>query len=541
MAGGKETPRQKMIGMMYLVLMAMLALNVTREVLNAFAVVNSGLRHTNKNYDEKNQSTYDLFKKANEVDPKKTGPFYQKALIAQQLSKDFCRHIDSIRTHIIAETEGIPWDTAFKIPLIDVQAKEQFDKSTEYLINDNAAEDGSKGEAHKIKVMIGVYRKKMLALLVNPKDSVDVQVGLLTPDVFSKSAQAYQNWEIYNFYDSPLAACVVSLTRIQNDIKNAEASVIQNLLSSIDTKSYKVDKIAAEVIPKATYVTLGDSFHAEIFLAASQSTQNPVVTIDSINGKAIEKQNVKTSGGSGYYAEKANSEGPVTFSGTIGIKHPGDNTYDHYFFRSSYIAAKPSVVVSPTEMNVFYIGVPNPIDVSAAGFANSDLQVTCSGGSLSKTATGYQVTLPAGSKQTINPQTGPFCSISVSGKMPDGSHKSLGPPRQFRIKRVPDPCCYVANKKGDINVTKSELAIATQVQARMDNFDFNLSYAVTSFEMVVTVNGQTAQKTSNSNLFTPDMKNLMGQIGKGSHIIIQNVHVKGPDTRVIPGVNISVN
>jgi hypothetical protein len=190
---------------------------------------------------------------------------------------------------------------------------------------------------------------------------------------------------------------------------------------------------------------------------------------------------------------------------------------------------------------VFYIGVPNPVSISAAGFANSDLQPSCSGGSLSKGAGGYIVTLPAGAKQTINDHDGPFCFVSVSGKMPDGSHKSLGPPEKFRIKRVPDPVCYVANKKGDANVTKGELSIATQVQARMENFDFNLTYAVTGFEMVVTVNGNTVQLESKSNLFTPQMKTLMNQVGRGSHIIIQQVHVHGPDTRVIPGVNISVN
>ncbi len=124
--------------------------------------------------------------------------------------------------------------------------------------------------------------------------------------------------------------------------------------------------------------------------------------------------------------------------------------------------------------------------------------------------------------------------------MPDGSHRAIGTPYKFRIKRVPDPTCYVANKKGDIDISKAQLSIATQVQARMDGFDFDLSYAVTSFEMVVTVNGQTVKKLSNSNLFTPEMKTLMNQVQRGSHIIIQGVHVKGPDSRTIPGVNITI-
>jgi len=540
MAGGKETPRQKMIGMMYLVLMAMLALNVSRQVLNAFAVVNDGLRFTNKNFDQKNQSTYDLFKKSDDQDHKKVDPFYQKALEAQKLSKQLCIHIDSLKTRLISVADDKPWDTAAKISLADVDSKETFDKPTAILINDNAAEDGSKGEAHKLKMMLAAYRKQMLSL-VNPRDTNEVNIGLLTPDVFNKASGQKENWEIYNFYDSPLAAVVVTLTRLQNDVKNAEASVVQSLFSNIDATSYKFDKLNTVVLPRSNYVIIGDSFHAQIFLSASQTTQTPIVTIDSINGKSIEPQKVTVSGGIGEYGYKPTTEGPITFSGTIGIRQPGTNEIKPYFFRSSYLAAKPSVVVSPTEMNVFYIGVPNPVSISAAGFANSDLQPSCSGGNLTKTATGYVVTLPAGAKQTINEKDGPFCTISVSGKMPDGSHKSLGEASKFRIKRVPDPLCYVANKKGDIHVTKAELSIATQVQARMDNFDFNLSYDVTSFEMVVTVNGATVQLQSNTNRFTDQMKKLMNQLGSGSHIIIQDVHVHGPDSRVIPGVNISIN
>lgn len=536
MAGGKETPRQKMIGMMYLVLMAMLALNVSRQVLNAFAVVNSGLKITNANFDQKNEVTYSLFKKADEQDHKKVDPYYQKALLAQKYSKDLCRHIDSLRTKLISVADEKPWDTAAKISLADVESKETFDKPTAILINDNAAEDGSKGEAHKLKLMLAAYRKQMLGLL-NPKDSNDVNIGLLTPDVFNKASGLKENWEIYNFYDSPLAACVVTLTHIQNDVKNAEASVVAKLFANIDVATYKFDKLNTVVLPKNNYVVMGDSFHAQIFLAASQSTQNPVVTIDSINGRAITPEKVNVSGGIGYYGDRPETEGPITFAGTIGIKDPVTGNLTHYPFRSSYLAAKPSVVISPTQMNVFYIGVPNPVSISAAGFADADIQPSFNGpGSMTGSKGNYVVTLnPSSAKQ------GTECSISVSGKMPDGSHKSLGQPAKFRIKRVPDPACYVANKKGDIHVTRGELAIATQVQARMDNFDFNLNYDVTSFEMVVTVNGNTVQLQSNSKMFTPQMKTLMGQIGSGGHIIIQDVHVHGPDSRVIPGVNITIN
>lgn len=541
MAGGKETPRQKMIGMMYLVLTAMLALNVSKQVLNAFAVVNEGLVKTNENYAKKNESNYQIFEKAMKDDPQKTAKYYNNAMEAKKLSAALCVGIDSIKAMLISVTDAVPLKTADTMHLIDVNAKENFDIPTRIMVNTSAAEDGSKGEAHKLKMRLQVFRKQMLALLDRPQDSSDVKIGMLMPNVYNTNLKEHQSWEAYNFEEQPLASAVVTLTRLQNEVRNAETSVVQKLLSSIDRSSIKIDKMLPVVLPRTTYIVLGDSFHAQIFLAAEQHhTIQPQITIDSINGKAVEQEKVPVTLGQGNYSVKPTTEGPVVFSGTIQMKSAEGDKMDKYLFRSSYLAARPSVVVSPTEMNVFYIGVPNPVSISAAGFANSDIQPSCSGGSLTKTATGYQVVLPAGATPTKDPKTGPFCTISVSGRMPDGSHKSLGEPAKFRIKRVPDPTCYVANKKGDIDIPKAQLAIATQVQARMDGFDFNLSYAVTSFEFVVSVNGVTVKKASSSNLFTEEMKQLMNKVGKGSHIIIQDVHVSGPDKRVIPGVNITV-
>ena len=511
-----------MIGMMYLVLTAMLALNVSRQVLNAFAVVNDGLKKTNNIYDEKNASTYDAFKDAMTKDSGRAKKSYMAALDAQKLSKNMCRHIDSIKTLLISKTDDRPWNVADTIHLIDVDAKENFDIPTRIMVNTAAKEDGSLGEGHKLKIALGVFRKQMLALLPVQSDSNTVNIGMKTPDVFNKAAQEKQSWEQYNFEEQPLASAVVTLTRLQNDVKNAETSVTQKLLGTIGRGTYVMDKVEPVVLPRTNYVVLGDSFHAEIFLAASQKTTKPEITIDSINGHPVDGGgNVPIEGGKGIYAAKPGNEGPVVFQGKIKVQDPGDPTgkrYNSFFFSSSYLAAKPSVVVSPTKMNVFYIGVPNPVSISAAGFANSDLQPSCSGGSLSKGADGYVVNIPIGTTPTKDATSGPFCTISVSGKMPDGSHKSLGQPSKFRIKRVPDPTCYVANKKGDIDISKAQLSIATQVQARMDGFDFELSYTVTSFEMVVTVNGQTVKKIASSNLFTPEMKTLMGQVQRNSHI-----------------------
>jgi gliding motility-associated protein GldM len=208
MAGGKESPRQKMIGMMYLVLTAMLALNVSKQVLNAFAVVNEGLIKTNENYSKKNATNYEIFEKAMHDDPVKTGKFYNSAMTAKKLSEVLVKHIDSVKAMLIAAVDGTTWNIADTTHLIDVQGKENFDIPTRIMVNTAKAEDGSAGEAHKLKVQLGMFRKQMLALLDKPGDSSDIKIGMLTPEVYNTNLKEKQSWEAYNFEEQPLASAV---------------------------------------------------------------------------------------------------------------------------------------------------------------------------------------------------------------------------------------------------------------------------------------------------------------------------------------------
>jgi GldM C-terminal domain len=199
--------------------------------------------------------------------------------------------------------------------------------------------------------------------------------------------------------------------------------------------------------------------------------------------------------------------------------------------------AKPIVFVSPANTNVLYFGVDNPIVISAPGYADTDLIPTFSGGVITgHDKNGHYLVKPISSE----PIQGRQCSISVSAKMPDGSIKSLGMPIRFSLKRVPDPVCYVANKKGDITISKKQLSFANKVQARMENFDFDVNFVVSSFVMVIYVDGNPIKLISQSDLFTEEMKTAMDKVQKGDHIIIQYVHVKGFDSRTIPGVNITI-
>ncbi|HXB13260.1 MAG TPA: gliding motility protein GldM [Bacteroidia bacterium] len=533
-----KEPRQKMINIMYLVLTALLALNVSKQILNAFVIVNNGLQQTNKNFDVKNTATMNQFEKAMANDKLKTKKYYDQAQLIHGWSKTLCSYIDTLKVDLIGAVEGLNRKAADTTKLMDVQAKDNFDIPTHILINDAASEDGSKGKAHELKLKMRQYRKELIDIICQFKasDTTALNIGLITKDHFSSEEDRVVNWEIDNFSERPLAASVVMLTKTQNDVKNAEATVVQWLLGQISANDFKVSGFEPEVIANSNYVLLGDSFRAKLFVSAVSSTQQPEIIVgdvDTNTGKVLgHVDQVRVKSGTGFYAAKADKEGQIKFAGVINVKAP-DGTIKGYPFHSSYLVAKPALVISPTKMNVFYIGVPNPVEISVPGVPDEDLRPSFGGpGGLSGGKGKYTV--------NVNSGAGTECTISVSAKMPDGSSKSMGN-EKFRIKRVPDPICYVANKKGDISIPKAQLEIATQVQARMDGFDFDLTYAVTGFTMAVVVNGLSIEKDAHSNLFTPDMQKLIKQISPGTHVIIENVHVRGPDSRTIPGVNIKIN
>lgn len=533
-----KEPRQKMINIMYLVLTALLALNVSVQILNAFIAVNNGLVETNKNFDKKNANTMSLFEKAMADDPLKTKPYYDKAKEVKKMSKELCNYIDTLKSTLISVTDGKSRKTADTMNLYKIDAKDNFDIPTHILINDAASEDGSKGKAHELKMKIAVYRKMVMGLFDPGRDSVLANIGLKTPNVYSPEEERVVTWEVANFYERPLVAEICLLSKEQNDVKNVEATMEAYLLSSVNASNFKFDKIALEDVPFSNYVMLGDSFKAKLFMAAYSSTQNPriiVGDVDTNTGQPIKGghiDSVKVANGMGYYSVRTDHEGSIRYAGNITVQLP-DGSFKGYPFHSSYLVAKPAVVISPTKMNVFYISVDNPVEISAPGIPDDAIRPSFQGpGSISGSKGKYIVRVTGGAGTT--------CKIGVSAKMSDGSTKSF-PPQEFRIKKVPDPIFYVAGAKGDINITKAVLVNRPKVEAKMENFDFDLHYDVTSFQIVVTAGGFSKIEQSNSDRLTPSMMNLIKQSPSGNHIIFQKVNVKGPDSRSIPGANVTLN
>jgi gliding motility-associated protein GldM len=537
MGGGKLPPRQKMIGMMYLVLTALLAMNISKDVLNAFVTINTSLEKTNATFTQKNEITYNAFAKALADNKDKVKPYYDRAMKAKELSDEVFNYIEKLKILVMRETDAAAKEVGEDtLNLTHVQVKDAYDKSTFILIgSDPANPRNDENSALELKGKIEKLREDLLGL-IDEKNRANMNIGLVLNGGRENGVDV--SWEVMSFDHVPLAAVVTVLSKIQTDIRNAEADIIKTLYNEVDAGDFKFDVVNAKVIPKSNYVFLGEEFKADVFVAAYSSTQNPDVLVGDLDTNTFkfrgEPRTVGVENGVGKLIEKASSEGVKKYSGLINVKGP-DGSIKSYPYSGEYMVAKPTAVVSPSKMNVFYQGVDNPVEISAGGVAPEDLSPSITAGSLTPVAGQkgkYIVRVPAGT-QKVN--------INVAAKQGKDT-KQMGS-SEFRCKRVPDPIAKFAGKTGSASIGKGELTTAAGLIADMgEGFDFDLKFQVLSFDVVATIGGFEQTKPSNNNLITEDQKNLFKSIKPGGKVYIENIRVKGEDgtNRTLSPINLKV-
>ncbi|MEI7660619.1 MAG: gliding motility protein GldM [Bacteroidota bacterium] len=537
MAGYKETPRQKMIGMMYLVLTALLALNVSKQILDAFVVVNESMETTNDNFSKKLDNTYAKFKIQYQLNPNKVGPYWEKARQAHALSDKFTKYVDSIKYLVIMRTEKLEsMADAKKLNLREAKRKDNYDTPTRFFIG--SSPDGSAGESRILKEKIENYKKQILEL-VDPKFRNTIKVGMDTKGPFYDEDGKQQPWEMHNFYRTILAATVTILNKTKAEIYNAEFDVVNNLYSSIDALNFKFDRIQAKVIPKSSYVFLGDEYQAEILVGAYDTKQNPDVRY-TLGSDSLAEGNFKNAtsleGANGLVVLKlgASSEGLKKFAGIIKVVSPlGDTMTFH--FKDEFIVAKPSLTISPTKMNVFYIGVDNPIAISVPGSPEKIIPTISTG----------SIKLDADGKNWIvyNLGKGPKEAVVTVNAVFSGKQKAMGS-FTFRLKKVPDPIAKIAGKSEGFISRPLLMASPYLIPEMPVGFDFNMNYVVTSFTFGTFISGDvfTEKVTGNSLINNKKLLDILKAGKKNQRIWFEDIMVKGPDgERSIGSVNLKVN
>jgi gliding motility-associated protein GldM len=523
MAGQQETPRQKMIGMMYLVLTALLALNISKDILDAFVIMNESLAASSETTGKKIDALYTDFDLAMAIDSEKVGQYWERSQQAREKAQKLSAFIDSIKTTLIAKTEKVDRAVADTMSIGSLSKKDDYDIPTNILVGEK--EDGSDGLANVLKTKIAEYQSSMRELLSEgDKQFFNERIDLSD----RKLADQTSTWETNNFYHTPLVASLVILSKLQMDVADVEYDVVSKLYRSFNKKDFFFDTIAATVLPQSNYVLLGEEYQSDIIVAAYSTTRSPKVRIGKLNDEDDELVSMEdtcmTENGKGIFRKRTTSEGIFTYEGMVDLVN-SEGEAKSYPFRSEYIVARPSLVVSPTQMNVLYKGIDNPVAISVPGVPSERISATITGGNkLRKTGSGqYVAEMSPGSSNTVN--------INVSATMVDGSVRNMGS-MEFRAKRLPAPFSAINGKSGSIALTPNEVCAQLGLSAKYDpDFAFNLTCQITKYRVVISDNsGQIVLNTGYSgSRFDSSLKSKLCATKKGYRIIFENIKAIGSD------------
>ena len=539
MAGGKETPRQKLIGMMYLVLLAMLALNVSVEVLDAFITVDDGLTRTTDNFALGNEAIYREFAKRNAENPQRVGPWKERADNVKVLADELYDDIQELKFEIVRATGSRGAEAIVDGRIVGdlLRAKENTSIPSQVML------EGMNSKATQLKQQIESFRDELLSMVEERDVGViqSIETNLDTSDPPVKEGVT-KSWEEQQFYYMPLVAALTMLSKMQADVRNAEADIITYLMNKVDEGSFMFNFLEATVIPRTNYVFRGDDFEATVFLAAYDTTQAPEVLIGdwepvelddgSIDYEIIGRADtLPVDQGKGLYRVRPTTIGYKTWSGLIRLRAP-DGSFISRPFTSEYQVQEPNLIVSPTKMNVFYLGIENPVSVSIPGIPADQITAVINNGT---------IIWVSGSDYIVIPARSGAAQVSVTANI-DGVSRNMGS-RPFRVNTVPPPIAKVAGRTGG-NIGRNLLLAQTGVLADMENFDFDLTYTVTRFTVTsVGAGGFVTDAPSTSNRFTDAQREIMRNATRGQRIYIEDIVAVGPtrDERPLPTISFRID
>ena len=516
--GGKLSPRQKMIGMMYLVLTAMLALNVSKDAVEAFKNVDKGLTQIIANYAKKNDLIYQEFERAAAENPQKAGALRDAAREVKQRADETFNFIQGLKIEIINTAEG-PNNLAVRGNDVFI---DYVNKITENNIPSQILVGANEnGKAYDMKNILNEYRDFLIGVLEgrNPAAEEALRDMIDTRDHRNKDGETVP-WANYNFQALPLVAVICILSEYQVNVRNAETEVINHLYSQIDAASFKFNKLMPVVIASSSYLTVGSDYEAHVFISAIDTTQQPIITVAGVGELPIDEA------GRGIYRARATAAGLRRWGGVISLKAP-DGEFREFPFEASYTVGEPNVIISPTAMNVMYAGIANPIDVSVPGVSPENLTVRAVNGTL----TTGRIMSPRGEPYrgawAVTPNAvGQNVQIVVTANV--GGRPLQFPPYEFRVKAIPSPVAQFAQRS--TGTVPRATAVAQQgVFAVMPDFDFDLHYEVTGFSVLFSERGNDYEEASTSSNLTARQRDLIGRLVRGNNLIIKDIKARGPD------------
>jgi len=517
-----KEPRQKMINMMYLVLTALLALNVSVEVLNAFKTVNTSIEKSNRVVDKKNETTYTSFEAAAK-DPQtaaKAAIWAPKAEEVKKLSSTLTTYIEGLKEQLINESNP--------------QMKDGKREFTDGNLDAATRIFDTKGEGPKLYNSLVKFKADLLDELdpshypelpdVTKKDLAEAKANFdkkLPLDLsvpVSESGNAStgnipKDWTVNYFHMTPTIAALTILSKFQSDVKNSESHVIDFLHKQIGEVKVVFDKFEPLVGTNATYLMPGDELDVTAGIGAFSDAAKPDVTINGV------KQPLGPDGTALYKTH-------VTSTGSVNVKieyTKPDGSKDVINKTIPYTVGQPSgASVFLEKMNVLYVGEENPLTISGGSVGSEKVSVSFSGsGSVSKVS---------GDKYVAKPTAPGMAKIIVN---------SAGKIAEFpmRVKFLPDPTGFVGTKKGG-PMSSAEFKAMGGLLARLENSEFESPFVVVGYKLAA-IGGNVPQYTeanNEGNRWTGSAASIVAKASPGTNVFFDQIRVKGRDgrTRELP-------
>ena len=495
-----------MINLMYVVLMAMLAMNVSTEVLNGFSIVEEGLRRSTSTSMSDNNNIYQNFEEQMRTNPVKTRVWYARAQEVKKMSDELYNFAEELKIAIVKEADGEEGDVN------NIENKEDLEAAEQVMLSP------INGKGPKLQKMIEAYRYKAKSMLNDERLQNTIDNNLST-NVSKKAKALGKNWAEYMFEQMPVAAAVTLLSKLQSDVRYAEGEMLHTLSSNIDVKDIRVNKLTAFVIPEAKTVIRGDKFSAQIVMAAIDTTRQPEVFIGGIK---VELHN-------STYEFTTGKTGDFTFSGYMTMQD-GSGTTIRRDFEQKYTVVEPSATVSADLMNVLYAGYNNPISVSVPGVPLNKVSASISGGSLTPTGPGHYIARPTAVGKDI--------TISVTSSQ-SGRPLPMGQ-FTFHVRKLPDPTAYIVigdDRFRGGGLSKANLMGVNTLKAAIDDGLLDIEFKVTGFTAVFFDNmGNAVPVVSEGANFSARQKDTFRKLSRNKRFYISSIQAVGPDgiARTLP-------
>lgn len=535
-----ETPRQKMIGMMYLFYTALLALNVSSEILTSFVKINESIQKTTSNYSEKTKSLYAKIDNSALEQPGKYSKLAKQAHEVERQSNEFFQNIEDLKLLILRESQG-PEAT------LDGEIKKMDDLHAATIV---MVGEGGPMMGKQLRGWLDSYRELLLGIIEDTSLTVykNVAKNLEAKDQFDNKEAAW-SWEETLCRGMPMIGTMAMLSKLQADIRNSEADVLEFMIAELEGLDIRITALEALVSSPRSFVIRGGKYSSNVFLGARDTSMRPTIYLtynapfyDStvVNGEVQYKlrqgANYDTlpidESGKGLHVRDCGGVGDFNYGGLV---HYKSNKGDMWLpYKAVYQVGDAGFTVSASACNVFYRGLDNPVEVAVSGYPQEAVSVSISGGaSISRSGAGYIVKVPASvSAREV--------SITVSVRTEEGV-RTLGS-KTFSVLNVPPPTIVIAGAyKDGASVPKGAITRTPTLTANLESdfFPFKgVSYSVISYEFLYSVRGVT-QTIAGTGSNIP--QTILNNLNPGSAASFTNIRVSSPSgERKTNGITVKI-